>query len=92
VRLTIRKISTWTWARSFRACRPKRPQDRIELPNLKREFISTFTKPVAENGFGKSREDLAHSFEISAQNGASPVAEVRSRFQELTPPLAIPIL
>jgi aconitate hydratase A / 2-methylisocitrate dehydratase len=51
---------------------PKRPQDRIELPNLKREFISTFTKPVAENGFGKSREDLALSFEISAQNGASP--------------------
>jgi len=51
---------------------PKRPQDRIELPNLKKEFISTFTKPVAENGFGKSREDLAQSFEISAQNGASP--------------------
>src|SRR5271163_744894 len=26
---------------------PKRPQDRIELPNLKREFTSAFSKPVA---------------------------------------------
>ena len=38
---------------------PKRPQDRIELPNLKREFVSTFSKPVTENGFGKPAEDLA---------------------------------
>src|SRR5690348_3450166 len=32
---------------------PKRPQDRIELPKLKNEFTSAFSKPVAENGFGK---------------------------------------
>ena len=31
---------------------PKRPQDRIELPNLKESFVSTFSKPVTENGFG----------------------------------------
>src|SRR5438552_10104464 len=30
---------------------PKRPQDRIELPNLKREFIAAFSKPVSESGF-----------------------------------------
>src|SRR5579859_7705846 len=47
---------------------PKRPQDRIELPNLKREFISSFTKPITENGFGKSNEDLTKSFEIKAHN------------------------
>src|SRR6516225_5482402 len=40
---------------------PKRPQDRIELPNLKKEFVSTFTKPVTENGFGKSQDDLARN-------------------------------
>jgi aconitate hydratase len=37
---------------------PKRPQDRIELPKMKQEFISSFSKPVAENGFGMKAEDL----------------------------------
>src|SRR5580658_1476892 len=31
---------------------PKRPQDRIELPKLKNEFTTAFSKPVTENGFG----------------------------------------
>ena len=38
---------------------PKRPQDRIELPDLKREFITSFSKPVAENGFGKNMQDYS---------------------------------
>ena len=37
---------------------PKRPQDRIELPKLKNEFITAFSKPVTENGFGMKAEDL----------------------------------
>ena len=37
---------------------PKRPQDRIELPKLKNEFTSAFSKPVTENGFGMKAEDL----------------------------------
>ncbi len=37
---------------------PKRPQDRIELPKLKNEFITAFSKPVTENGFGMKSEDL----------------------------------
>src|SRR6266436_125629 len=45
---------------------PKRPQDRIELPNLKQEFISAFTRPVAENGFGKTSEELNKTFEVAA--------------------------
>ena len=49
---------------------PKRPQDRIELPNLKQEFISAFTRPVSENGFGKTREELAKAFELSTDDGA----------------------
>jgi aconitate hydratase len=43
---------------------PKRPQDRIELQNLKREFSAAFSKPVAESGFGKKPEDFAA---VSAQ-------------------------
>uniref|UniRef100_UPI00404AF35C aconitate hydratase AcnA n=1 Tax=Cephaloticoccus sp. TaxID=1985742 RepID=UPI00404AF35C len=38
---------------------PKRPQDRIELPKLKDEFVSTFAKPVAESGFGKNPADFS---------------------------------
>jgi aconitate hydratase len=46
---------------------PKRPQDRIELPNLKREFQAAFTRPVRESGFGRTLEDLGKSFLVSAK-------------------------
>src|SRR5438552_1826910 len=36
---------------------PKRPQDRIELPRLKQEFLAAFTRPAADNGFGTRPED-----------------------------------
>jgi aconitate hydratase len=45
---------------------PKRPQDRIELPKMKQEFTTAFSKAVTENGFGKKAEELAKSVHISA--------------------------
>ncbi len=48
---------------------PKRPQDRIELPNLKSEFVTAFTKPLTDNGFGKQASDLNQSYPISTGNG-----------------------
>jgi aconitate hydratase len=48
---------------------PKRPQDRIDLPNLKSQFVAALTKPLAENGFGKKAEDLGQSFPLSIQDG-----------------------
>ena len=48
---------------------PKRPQDRIELPKLKQEFVSAFSKPIPENGFGKSNDDLNKTFFVSARGG-----------------------
>jgi aconitate hydratase len=45
---------------------PKRPQDRIELPNLKRDFVSAFSKPVTEAGFGMKAEELTRVVHISA--------------------------
>ena len=36
---------------------PKRPQDRIEIGNVKSTFSDLFSKPVAENGFAKKPED-----------------------------------
>ena len=41
---------------------PKRPQDRIELGNMKSQFTSLFSKPPADNGFSKAAGDLAKRF------------------------------
>src|SRR6185436_4244377 len=46
---------------------PKRPQDRIELGNLRREFFSAFQRPVAESGFGKKRADFSKTITLSAE-------------------------
>jgi aconitate hydratase len=51
---------------------PKRPQDRIELPNLRKEFVSTFTRPTSENGFGKTSDDLAKVFQVSPRDSFVP--------------------
>ncbi|MCL5096910.1 MAG: aconitate hydratase AcnA, partial [Candidatus Omnitrophica bacterium] len=32
---------------------PKRPQDRIDLPKLKQEFVQALSRPITESGFGK---------------------------------------
>ncbi len=48
---------------------PKRPQDRIELGNLRREFFSAIQRPVTENGFGKSRQVFAKSFKVETAAG-----------------------
>src|SRR5438876_7488245 len=37
---------------------PKRPQDRIELPNLKKQFNELFSKPASENGHTKPAAEL----------------------------------
>src|ERR1039457_901570 len=51
---------------------PKRPQDRIELPNLRREFFSAFQRPVAENGFGKSRADFSKVVTLTGDGPMHP--------------------
>ena len=48
---------------------PKRPQDRIELPKLKDSFVSTFSKPVAENGFGMKPEEFSTTRAEVSMNG-----------------------
>jgi aconitate hydratase len=48
---------------------PKRPQDRIELPRMKQEFVGSFSRPVAESGFGKKAEDLGKAGVEVSMNG-----------------------
>jgi aconitate hydratase len=44
---------------------PKRPQDRINLPELKETFDGLLSKPVTENGFNKSGDDLSKRVSVS---------------------------
>src|SRR5580765_6294546 len=71
---------------------PKRPQDRIELPKLKNEFLTAFSKPVTENGFGKSADELNRTFAVAARNGfkpgggsQEPVSPSKARAQNTNP-------
>jgi aconitate hydratase len=52
---------------------PKRPQDRIELPALKKEFVTAFSRPTTENGFGKAAEDLVKRVHVRTD---APVREL----------------
>ena len=54
---------------------PKRPQDRIELSNLKNQFCELLLKPVAEGGYGKTNEDaVARYFTRIGTIGFAPTA------------------
>ena len=46
---------------------PKRPQDRIELGNLRREFFNAVQRPVTENGFNKSRQVFGQSVKVETE-------------------------
>jgi aconitate hydratase len=53
---------------------PKRPQDRIRLPDLKEKFLTALDKPVKENGFDKKDARDAHV--MVTLNGTAPKADV----------------
>jgi aconitate hydratase len=53
---------------------PKRPQDRISLPNLKSQFLAALDKPLTENGFGKKGAEDAHT--TVTLNGSRPATDV----------------
>jgi aconitate hydratase len=44
---------------------PKRPQDRIELGNVKQRFETLFSAPVADNGFNQPAERLQQTFKTA---------------------------
>ncbi|MBS0445939.1 MAG: aconitate hydratase [Proteobacteria bacterium] len=50
---------------------PKRPQDRIELGNVKTQFTELFSKPPAENGFNLPAESLRTRYTAGAQQAAA---------------------
>ncbi|AYM77654.1 aconitate hydratase AcnA [Janthinobacterium agaricidamnosum] len=61
---------------------PKRPQDRIEIGNVKANFAELFAKPTTENGFNKNPADLAAVYEttngVKVSNGDVLIAAITS--------------
>ena len=61
---------------------PKRPQDRIEIGDVKSTFADLFSKPVAENGFDRPPQDLARVYPTAGgpalRNGDVLIAAITS--------------
>jgi aconitate hydratase len=61
---------------------PKRPQDRIEIGNVKKQFASLYSKPTGENGFNQPADKLTQSFTtsngIEIRNGDVLIAAITS--------------
>ncbi|MCO5119831.1 MAG: aconitate hydratase AcnA [Burkholderiaceae bacterium] len=61
---------------------PKRPQDRIELGNVKTNFAELFSKPPAENGFNQPAARLDQTFRtgdgVELRNGDILIAAITS--------------
>ncbi|MDP1977904.1 aconitate hydratase AcnA [Undibacterium sp.] len=61
---------------------PKRPQDRIEIGNVKSTFADLFSKPTSENGFNKKAEDLdavyTNTDGVKVKNGDVLIAAITS--------------
>ena len=49
---------------------PRRPQDRIELTDLKSTFRGLFTKPVPEGGYGKQEAELTARHKVHIDGDA----------------------
>jgi len=61
---------------------PKRPQDRIEIGQVKRTFSELFSKSVAENGFNQPKDKLEQTFKTAGglpiRNGDVLIAAITS--------------
>src|SRR3989440_1485626 len=60
---------------------PKRPQDRIDLPQLKDTFLALLQKPLSENGYNKPKAEISQRFPTEMRDNRStpdPVAQVPS--------------
>jgi aconitate hydratase len=63
---------------------PKRPQDRINVPDLKNTFTSLLTKSVADGGYGKVANDLSKMAAVK-RNGSQSADEAEMVNDRPTP-------
>jgi aconitate hydratase len=67
---------------------PKRPQDRIELGNVKAKFTHLYSAPVGENGFGQPGSKLALRYSTRpGKSGAGTVSDASQTLEGKAKPL-----
>ncbi len=62
---------------------PKRPQDRIDMAQMKNRFTELFSKPVSENGYGKKNDELSQRYRV--RHALNEEAEVCTRIDTNIP-------
>jgi aconitate hydratase len=55
---------------------PKRPQDRIDLPDLGRQFVDLYSKNTDEGGFDRNEEDRTQRVKIEPSSGDNGAGEI----------------
>jgi aconitate hydratase len=60
---------------------PKRPQDRIEMRNLKSKFTDLFSQPIAANGFAQAPDKLARRYSTKPGSAGTPIADIPQQLQ-----------
>ncbi|WP_225721611.1 aconitate hydratase AcnA [Candidatus Vallotiella sp. (ex Adelges kitamiensis)] len=72
---------------------PKRPQDRIEIGDVKSRFTELFSLPISKNGFAKKADNLNKVYEttdgIKLKNGDILIAAITSCTNTSNPSLII---
>ena len=67
---------------------PKRPQDRIDLPELGRRFAELFVQPVSHDGYGRTAAELRWRYPLaepaSSVAAREPVASVKPEGRNVT--------
>jgi aconitate hydratase len=68
---------------------PKRPQDRIDLPKLKDQFVQLMLKPANEGGYGKTEDELWTRYHVKiGEDRQRAVAGGGEQGQETIPAVA----
>ncbi|MDI1301872.1 MAG: aconitate hydratase AcnA [bacterium] len=63
---------------------PRRPQDRIELPDMKQSFNTLFSRAAADNGFNKNPDDLYKRYPSTKRHSADPLLPQKPVSRPLT--------
>jgi aconitate hydratase A / 2-methylisocitrate dehydratase len=65
---------------------PKRPQDRVNLPDVKKRFRELLLRPITENGYNKSADEARHRYPTTIGiNGSGPLTGGGAQEGETTP-------
>jgi aconitate hydratase len=67
---------------------PKRPQDRIPLPDLKNTFLELFARPINENGYNKSPAEIGRRWPVTLGVQPPPGRQVLTGGGEQAPETA----